>query len=110
VLDSVDCSPAGAFGLLPFILRLAGRYPILFERGYSLWPGPTPAIVATWHTKIRHLAYALRPASEPSPSKSNPAFVLPSFTNLACSRSARQLHTLVKLQPRASSLTTPAES
>ena len=51
---------------------------------------PTPAKVATWHTKIRHLAYWLLPSSvlqsdqsssralpEPSPFPGGPAFLLP---------------------------------
>jgi len=51
--------------------------------------GPTPTKVATWHTKIRHLAYMLRSASvlqseeslsrvpfESPPPKSSLAFLL----------------------------------
>jgi len=53
-------------------------------------PLQTPAKVATWHTKIRHLAYVLSPSSvlrsdqsssrvpsETFPSQSGPAFLLP---------------------------------
>jgi hypothetical protein len=56
----------------------------------SLCPTPNPARVATWHTKIRRLAYVLRPSSilqsdqsssrvppESSLSHSGPAFLLP---------------------------------
>src|SRR5918995_4728475 len=92
MLDSVVHSPAGASPSVPAGLSesLGRALPPSPWSGPVLCPSATPAKVATWHTKIGHLAYVLgassilqsdlsssRAPSESFPSQSGPAFLLP---------------------------------